>query len=187
MQVRELLEATPKKPSGNASFMPVYKGDIKQMRGSVRDWMTEMNISKEDIASAVAEIKRSKLFKVDFPAAGFRYIPTDRKEAQGTLSFEVTRTAIQWNTGKPIKYQGGYDIHANGQIRGVSYGSQSWSDGSLYTTPLQSPKPRLRVGDPVGSLVRIYEASMQELLAKWKKSMAKEQKLVDRAHSRADK
>lgn len=167
MKVFELFEAQGQPGQGGkyqsgAYYRPHYDQDAKHLRGSVKDWLDGMNISKEDVAKALAQVKASPLFRNDFPAAGLMYAPTAGKEKNGTLSFKVVRKLPNGKT-----YQTGYDIHANGLIRWT--GERGWGSGN-YTTPLKSPKPRLKAGDPVGSLVMTYKASLEELLNKWKKS-----------------
>ena len=148
MKVSELFEATNIfGQQGGASNKPGYRDDIKQLRGSVLDWMDAMGVNKEHIAKAIAQVKGSPLFRNDFPAAGL--------------------------DGR--SYTTRYNIYANGQIRWEGANSP-YSDGDPSTSPLRSPKPRMKAGDPVGSLVMIYEAAMVELLDKWKKSVAKMEK-----------
>jgi hypothetical protein len=172
MKVSELFEATNVfGQQGGASNKPGYRDDIKQLRGSVLDWMDAMGVSKEHIAKAIAQVKGSPLFRNDFPAAGLDFDPSEGKIKNGTLTWMVSRKS-------PINgrsYTTRYNIYANGQIRWEGANSP-YSAGDPSTSPLRSPKPRMKAGDPVGSLVMIYKASMEELLSKWKKSLAKMEK-----------
>lgn len=170
MKINELFEAqgTPgqdKTLKGGAYYKPAYMANIGQLRGSVLDWMDEMGVTKEHIAKAISQIKGTPLFRNDLPAAGLEFDPSEGKIKKGTLTWSVKRKY----PGSGRAYTTRYNIYANGQIRWE--GTSAFNDAN--TSPLRSPKPRMRAGDPVGSLVMIYTASMKEMLDKWKKSKAK--------------
>lgn len=165
--LKELIEA---------QYTPQYRDDFKQMRGSAFDWAKQNNITKQDIKDAMSKVRETNLFKKEFPDAGLIYSPSSpNRETLGTFNFKVSRN---YNSG--VKYETGYQVHVNGQIR-------CSSDRSLYnyaaadrvkipgeyTAPLKSPEPVFKEEDPVDSLVKIYMASLEELLSKWKKSVIK--------------
>jgi len=162
MKVHELFEAAQgspgqdKKLKGGAYYKPQYKSDISQIRGSVLDWMDELGFTPEHIAVAVKEIKASTLFK-KLEDAGLKYDSGAKQEKLGTLSFNAKRV---WGG------RGGYIVYANGQLRSKT--GSSWSDAE-NTTPLKTPKPRVRAGDPIKSLNMIYTAALTEMLNKWEK------------------
>lgn len=174
MKVAELFEANEKGLQGGATYSPRFKpsktdDSLGAIRGSVKDWLDSMNITPKDLEEALKIIKASDLFKNKFPAAGLQYNSRPAGEKRGTLSFMVDRT---YPTG--FKTKTGYNVYANGQIRSTS--TSPYSDGGEHMTPLRAPKPRMKAGDPVGSIVMIMTAAMEEVLVKWKKAAAKMEK-----------
>lgn len=165
MKVYELFEAVQGSPGqggkfqGGAYYAPKYDEDLKQIRGSVKDWMDAMGIASDDVAEAFKTMKSSKVFK-DMQEAGLKFNSGATQEKLGTFRFDVDKNG----------YKGGYLVYANGQIR--SQIESGWGD-KMSTTPLKSPKPRMKAGDPVGSLVMIYTAAMEEVLKKHLKYVAK--------------
>ena len=172
MKVSDLFEAVQGEPgqggrlSSGAYYSPKYDAEKNWLRGSVIDWYNKMGVKPEHIEQAIAHIKQTPLFKSAFPQAGLEYEYRPASEKRGTLTFKVKRTLPNGKT-----YQTSYKIYGNGQIRWAS--ERGWGAGGEYTSPLKSPKPRMKAGDPVGSLINIYTDSMEELLSKWKKSAAK--------------
>ena len=83
------------------------------------------------------------------------------------------------------KYDTMYQVYANGQIRhaGINFLQTGDIRGprAASQTRLQSPKPRLKAGDPVGSLLMIYRNSLSEVLRKWKKARASMEKQLKQA------
>lgn len=157
MKVSDLFEA---EKSGGAFYSPHYDDKVGHQRGSVIDWMKELGISKEDIKQAMVELKQSPEFKA-MEGKGFKYFARPDSEKRGTIWFEVTKEYPGYTKGgEPIQYRGFYQIFANGLIRSAT--PSAWS--GIHTTPLKSPKPVVRPGDKVGSLVRIYKASMKALV-----------------------
>lgn len=170
MKVSELFEANERGLKGGASYAPTYRDDIKQLRGSVKDWLDAMHVTSEDITKAMRQIKGTPLFRNDFPKAGLVYTPSEGREKNGTFVFNVRRK----NPMSGKMYGTSYLVHANGQIRWA--GDGSWGNKE-YMSPLKSPKPRMKAGDPVGTLVMIYTAALEEVLAKWKKSTERMDKI----------
>ena len=165
MKVSDLFEAVQGAPgaggkSGGAYYNPHYDDKVGHQRGSVIDWMKELGISKEDIKQAVTELKQSPEFRA-MESKGFKYIPKPDSEKRGTIWFEVTKEYPGYSKdGVALRYKGFYQIFANGLIRSAI--PAGWK--GVNTTPLKSPKPVVRPGDKVGSLVRIYKASMKALV-----------------------
>lgn len=172
MKVTDLFEAQAPsaedkkrlKLSGGAYYTPRYDDDRKQLLGSVMDWLDTMDITKEDIAVALKKFKESAIFKKANAQEGFKHIELPASEKKGTISFETKRS---FPSGK--KFSAQYKIYANGQIR---YSAGTWTGGTSMTR-LNSPKPRMKAGDPVGSLVGIWTASLEEVLKKWEKALDK--------------
>jgi len=174
MKVSELFEA---KLQGGAyyspKFVPAKSGSgLGDIRGSVKDWLDAMKVTPQDVEKAIARVKGSALFRNEFPKAGLVYDPREAGEKKGTLSFKVNR---KYPSGYVAKT--GYNIYANGQIRCTS---EAWH-GKEMMSPLKSPKPHMKAGDPVGSVVMIMTAAMEELLNKWNKASAKMEKEVKKA------
>ena len=168
MKVSELLEAVQGEPgqggkfAGGALYRPHYDDNVGHQRGSVLDWMQELDISKDDIKLAISELKASPEFKA-MQEKGFRYVAKPESEKRGTICFEVTKSYPPYREGeKRIEHLGYYQIFANGLIRSAT--ASAWNKNAVSTTPLKSPKPVVRAGDKVGSLVRIYKASMKALV-----------------------
>ena len=163
MKVTELFEA-----SGTTYYSPTYDEKKGWLRGSVDAWMKEMGISKDDVAKAIVKVKKSPIITTDFPAAGLEYVELPTSEKNGTLTFQVNR---EWDTG--YSYKGRYKVYANGQIRSAV--GRTFGEGDT-TSPLKSPKPRFKKGDPVGSVEMLMTAALKEVLAKWKKSKSNKKK-----------
>lgn len=168
MKVSDLFEAVQDSPKRNLSagayYSPRYDDDRKQLLGSVTDWLETMDITKDDIAEALKKFKETAIFNKANSQEGFRYIELPASEKKGTISFETKRS---YPSGK--KFSAQYKIYANGQIR---YSAAAWTGGSAMTR-LNSPKPRMKAGDPVGSLVNIWSTSLEEVLKKWEKALDK--------------
>jgi hypothetical protein len=168
MKVSDLFEAVQSSPKRNLSagayYSPRYDDDKKQLLGSVLDWLDTMDITKDDIAEALKKFKDTAIFKKATGADGMKYVELPASEKKGTLSFETNRV---YPSGK--KFNAQYKIFANGQIRYSTNGG--W--GQEAQTRLNSPKPRMKAGDPVGSLVGIWSTSLEEVLKKWDKAKAK--------------
>ena len=168
MKVSELFEATNSKGlQGGAMYKPGFDADKGQLRGSVKDWLQAMNATPQDVAKALARFKATPLFRNDAAKAGLEYDSRPAGEKNGTIAFKVNRKYPSGNA-----YKTTYLIYANGQIRGAS--ESAW--GKEYMGKLMSPKPRIKAGDPVGSIVMLYTAAFEELLAKWKKSSERMEK-----------
>lgn len=171
MKVYELFEAVQGNPGQNgklrsgAYYAPKYDNDTKQIRGSVIDWLDAMDVTSEDVKKAFEQVKGSKIFK-DLLAAGLKYNSGATQEKQGTFKFDTDKNGYNGST-----YKGGYLVYANGQIR--SHVASSWGGNDMYTTPLKTPKPKMKAGDPVSSLVMIYNAALEEVLKKQLKYTAK--------------
>jgi hypothetical protein len=175
MKVSELFEAVQGSPGqggtlqGGAYYKPKFTpsksvAGLGDIRGSVKDWMDAIGASPQDIEKAVSRVKGSTLFRNEFPKAGLEYDARPAGEKNGTLSFKVNR---KWTYGGQTRTaRTGYNVYANGQIRCTS--ENMW--GKEMMAPLKSPKPRVKAGDPVGSIVMIMTAAMEELLAKWNKA-----------------
>ena len=161
MKIIELFEAS-------AYYKPSYDEKKGWLRGSVDAWMKEMGISKEDVAKAIERVKKSPLLTKDFPAAGLEYVELPASEKNGTLTFQVKR---EWPHG--AAYNGRYKVYANGQIRSAT--NRAFGPGDS-TSPLKSPKPHFKTGDPVGSVEMMMTAALKEVLVKWKKSVSNAKK-----------
>jgi hypothetical protein len=166
MKVNELFEAQGSpgqggKLKGGAYYAPQYDDEEKILRGSVADWLDKMGVTPADVAQAVEAVKKDPLV-AQMKDEGLTLMSKPASEKRGTLNFMVTRKY------PGHEYRTAYQVHANGQVRS----GQVRRNEVKYITRLQSPKPRMKAGDPVGSLVMIYRAAMEEVLKKWKKAKA---------------
>lgn len=174
MKVNELFEAAQGEPGqggklkGGAYHAPGYDEDRKQLVGSVLDWLDGANITKDDVAVAVAKIKKDPIFG-KLEAAGLKYVEKPASEKNGTFTFQAKRKYGH----NDKEYTTNYKVYANGQLRYTSAGSLPGYEDTEYMGKLKSPKPRFRAGDPVGSLLQIYKDALQELLTKWEKTSSK--------------
>ena len=194
MKVKDLLN------EGMKGYGPRYDDDQKIMFGAVSDWLEKMGVSKADLATAVAKIKKDPLMK-ELADAGLQYVEKPASEKRGTLTFKVKRThpgqevvGGKWVkvAGKDKSYDTFYQVYANGQIR--HGGSSNFyanrpqdkvtGDSTIHSqTRLQSPKPRLKAGDPVESLLMIYKNSLSEVLRKWNKAKASMEKQLKKVNA----
>lgn len=186
MKVNELFEAQGSpgqggKLKGGAYYKPTYLADKGQIRGSVRDWLDAMGATPQDVQKALARVKGSPLFRNELPAAGLEYQNKPESEKRGTLVFKVNR---KWSWGgKTHVARTGYNVYANGQLRATG---QEHSLGQ-HMTPLKTPKPRLKAGDPVASITMTMTAALEEMLAKWKKAVEKMDREEAREKAKATK
>lgn len=168
MKVRELLQE-----KAGASYKPRYDADLGIMRGSALDWLDSIGAKEDDIKKALDRLKATPLFRNELPKMGIIYDPTPIKEKKGTLQFKVTTLTSHTNPAKVFNTTTmTYSIYANGQIR------QSGSkDPNEAHTRLKAPKPSLIAGNVVGSIVKTWTGSLEELLNKRKVQMDREERL----------
>lgn len=172
MKINELLEAAPAakmKLTHGANYRPRYDDNKKMALGSVADWLTTMEINQQHIEAAVEIFKDSAAFKSVASKKNIKYVPSATSEKNGTFTFKTNRRNPN---GRPFDSQ--YKIYANGQIRYVSTSPFN----TEHMTRLQAPKPRMTAGDPVGSLVKIWTAALEEMLSKWEQAQVKEVKAL---------
>lgn len=174
MKVSEILSE-----ASGAYYKPHYDNEKGYQKGAVKDWLDKMGATSADVAAAMARVKNSAEFKA-LAQVGMKYVAKPAAEKNGTFGFEVERPS--WHISKDANGKDtvwgkigstrktAYNIHANGLIRAAS--DRGWGASGQYTTPLKSPKPRMKAGDPVGSLEMMYKAAMVELAVKWKKQLA---------------
>lgn len=162
MKIVELFEAK-RVATDRGYYTPGYDAESKNIRGTVQDWMARLNVTADDITKAIALAKElpsyADLKQYDKSTAG------ERKN--GTFSFT-----------KPQATEKGDDkylVYANGQIRSSSR-APDWQGGEHRPTRLKTPKPRLVAGDPVKSLVKIYDGAFKELREKIMARKAKAEK-----------
>lgn len=155
MKVKDLTEAK-RAPTDKGYYTPGYDEEAKRVVGHVNDWMARLGASKEDIAAAVDKAKSlpsyAKLKEMEFvdkSSAG------ERKN--GTFAF--LKPHRQSDDQK-------YLVYANGLIR--SSVADRWGGGAKPTR-LTGPKPRLVAGNPIESLVKIYDGAFKELALKVEK------------------
>jgi hypothetical protein len=161
MKVTELL--TEKKHSG-AYYNAGYDAEKKAVVGAVKDWVERIGASPEDLAAAYLEAKKLPSYKALTKIAPD--ISNAREAKNGTFSFKHPSKAAHSEAPK-------YNVRASGQIRGSDAGSY-YSPGTRPTHRLASPKPRLVAGNPVKSLVLVYDGAFKELVLKAQKVIARD-------------
>ena len=150
MKVQELLE-------GATYGKPYYDEKRGTILGGQKQWLESIGATKDDVKAAIAEFKKSAVFK-KAEKAGLIYNATKKEEANGTLSFAQAG------------FKDIYNIYANGQIRTYnSSGNWLGVDPKTRITRLKSPKPKLVAGDAVKSIISTYTQALEEVLAKFKK------------------
>lgn len=151
MKINELFEAV-RVASDTGYYTPGYNDSTKTVVGKVKDWMARINATPEDIAAAIKQARElpsySQLKSYDKT--------TPREAKNGTFSFK-----------KPVRSEERdekYMVYANGQIRSSSLTGYDDNGAAEHRpTQLKSPKPALVAGDPVKSLVKIYDGAFKEL------------------------
>lgn len=149
-------------------YKPGYDAKSGNMIGTQADWMKALGVTKDDIVAARPKAKELPSYKKLLDLV--KDISTDRLVKNGTFYFE-----------KPdATHKDKYMVYANGQIRSQAHTS-AWGSSAISRDPqaptrLVSPKPRLKHGDPVQSLVLIYDGAFKELIKKAAKRKEKAEK-----------
>lgn len=136
-----------------SSILEYYKPHYQELRktpgGSVKDWFKAMGVEDEHVKAAMDEARQldsykklASMFTVKFGGSLLN--------KNGTFSF---RTANN----------NSYSVYGNGVIRqeGPRRGY-----ANHFITKLKAPKPALVHGNPVKSLVKIYDNAFKELASK---------------------
>ena len=155
MKVQDLFEAK-RAATDKGYYTPGYDDEKKRPVGLVKDWMKRMGVEKEHVEAAMAKAKELPSYK----AIAQHDDTTAGEKKNGTFSFKKPGS-----TNRDEKYS----VHAHGMIRSVSTGTF----GARTPTRLASPKPKVVHGDPVKSLVSVYDGAFKELGAKMKKRAEK--------------
>ena len=154
MKVTDLFEAK-RAETDKGYYVPGYDAELKRVVGTVTDWLARLKVTPRAIEAAVIASKHLPAF-VELTNLGLTFKSTPRQLENGTFVFS-----------KPdAKNDDQYLVYANGLIRSSAKGN--W--GEIRPTRLKSPKPRLVAGDPIGSLINIYNGAFTELVSKVKKA-----------------
>lgn len=153
MKVQDLFEAK-RVETDTGHYTPGYDPEAKIIIGSVKDWLARMNATKADVADAVKQAKELPSYAAILEL-GAKVKGNAQQVANGTFVFSKPHAK---------EYPAQYIVYANGQIRSAS--RNRW--GNVVPTRLKTPKPRLVAGDPVASLVKIYDGAFKELVNKIK-------------------
>lgn len=160
MKVSELLTEAYSKSTDKGHSAPSYDQQTKILSGTVKDWMSRIGASSEDIASAIQQAKDLPSYKDLVGMVGDSSTAGSLKN--GTFNFRHPKD--------PAKAK--YMVYANGQLRATSPDTM-WGTQDDRPSRMTSPKPRLVHGDPVKSLVKIYDQSFKELGKKAKTALKK--------------
>lgn len=165
MKVNEILV------EGSAYPVPKFDAERGHILGGVKAWHEKIGATKEDLESAIEDVKKSDLWN-KLKAAGLTFNSTPKELNAGTLSFKqpVDENDIYKNRKSTMPHNYIFNVYGNGQIR------QYLNRKNIYTGAigkngiyrLKSPKPKLIAGDPQKSLVSIYMQALEEILNKLK-------------------
>jgi hypothetical protein len=155
MKVTELFERTYGK--GEIG----YDAQNKHPYGRTSDFLDAIGADDDVVAKAVNKAKELKSYK-DLMDIGSKDISTSAEAKNGTFSFEKLNSrppkGVKWHGGKTRRMGAErYIVYATGLIR---------SQADDAPTRLKSPKPALKHGDPVASLVKTYDQAFKEVLEK---------------------
>jgi hypothetical protein len=157
MKVVDLFEAK-RVSTDKGYYTPGYDAENKHPVGHVKDWMKRMGVEKDHLDAAMEKAKQLPSYK----AISQHDKSTPGEKKNGTFSFHKPGAT----SARAEKYM----VHAHGMIRSSSKNSIM---GDERPTRLKSPKPRLVAGDPVKSLVSVYDGAFKELGAKMAKRSEK--------------
>lgn len=130
-----------------------YDNEKKQLEGTAKEWMQAIGATPADIAEARKRV--AELPSYADVSSMMKDTSTATQKKNGTFQFR-----------RKDQDRSEYTVYANGQIRTTS---EHWLGGKNQTK-LVSPKPRLKHGDVVESLVMIYDRAFKELAKKAKKA-----------------
>lgn len=171
MKVSELLQE-----SNGAYYKPTYQTYTGgKIRGSVPDWLKAMGVSKEDVAKAYPQVKKTPEYEAIL-ALGMSDESGDREMKNGTLNF-IGYVDEPRDFGYNIKHVKNnrirYKVLANGKIDVVAP-----NDYNRYDLPV--PKPVIVKGDPVQTVVKTMTNSLKRLHEVLSKRMEKAKKGVEK-------
>lgn len=159
MKVSELLTEA-REPTDKGYYTPAYDAERKILIGTVKDWLARLKIEPADIKEAIKLAKQLPSYE----ALADADVTTAAEAKNGTFSFEHP----SMRDLKASMWDGKYHVYANGQIRMSSLNTRS---GDRRPTRLATPKPHIVAGDPVKSLVAIYNTAFKEVAKKAAKVM----------------
>lgn len=131
-------------------YKPHYQPGTKTPGGSVKDWFKAMNVSQADVDEAVKLVVELPSYK-KLLSNSFVANKTAKLAKNGTFQFKHDNGNI-------------YSVYGNGVIRQEN--PKNRSVVSHQITKLKAPKPALVHGNPVKSLLKIYDNAFKELVSK---------------------
>lgn len=173
MKVQELFEAYTA-PEKNKKLGFRNKGEKvgtgKQgiPIGGTKEWLKTFGASAEHIAQAVRRLKQSPLVK-KLASLGLHDESADRHHKNGSMMF-IGTIGEDTKGFKPRVRRLKITVQANGKI-------DETASNDHHRAPITSPKPRIVPGDPVSSIVKSVEASLEKVISTMEKRRAVEKKL----------
>lgn len=137
-----------------------FDPERKHIEGPVKEWLKAIGADADDVREAFYKAKALTSYKDVVNNLSFELIGGPNAVRNGTFTFK--------NNDKAANAEQ-YLVYANGQIRYHSGSSWMAHDKSRNFGKLKSVKPALVAGDPVASLVKMYDNAFKELLKKYKK------------------
>jgi hypothetical protein len=163
MKVSEIFES-------KSYYLPSYKKELGIVRGAVTDWLNRLGIEQGDLSffnEALDKLKKTQTWK-DALELGLEFNSTDRELQNGTLSFKQN---IKYSNGKDTNDNYVYKIYGNGQIRQQS--NPNYFTGKIVPYRLKSPKPKIVAGNPLKTMVSLWENALKEVINKFEKKLNK--------------
>lgn len=173
MKVQELFEAyTPPVKNRKLGFRnkgeKVAVGKQGIPIGGTKEWLKAFGATAEHIEQALRQLRQSGVVK-RLAALGLHDESSERHHKNGSMMF-VGTIGEGLKGMKPRVRRLKFTIQANGKI-------DEGSPDDSSRGPINAPKPRIVPGDPVSSIVKSMEASMEKVVTTMEKRRAAEKKL----------
>ncbi len=182
MKVSELFEAyTPPVKNPKLGFRnkgeKVATGKAGIPIGGTKEWMKSFGATAGHIEQALRHVRQSAAYK-KVKDLGMSDVSTDRQRANGSITFVGPIRYASQDGSKMYQRRMKLTVQANGKI-------DETAPNDFHRAPMTGPKPRLVPGDPVSSISKTMEASLEKMASNLANRRAKEEKEVARAQKAA--
>ena len=174
MKVTELLTEAYTPPTKNPKLGFRNKGEKVSVGkqgipiGGTKEWLKTFGATDQHIEQALRHLKQSPLVK-KLPSLGLFDESTERHMKLGSMMF-IGTIGEGMKGSKPRVRRIKITVQANGKI-------DETAPNDHHRAPIVSPKPRIVPGDPVNSIVKTVEASLEKVIATMERRRAAEKKL----------